>query len=391
MLISERTIGVDTKGAQMSITATGLRGVEVAETTVGAVRGAEGYFHYRGHDAAELARRHTVEDVWQLMVERELPAGEPDRERFAAEVRALRHLPATVLEAMAAIASSPVTPLGGLAACMPLLAGAESTGPLLDRTREQRRADGLRVAAAMPTLVAALYRLGRGEVPLSPDPDLGHGAGYLRLLTGEAPTPAAARAVEAYLVATIDHDMNASTFTSRVVASTGADLPAAVGAGLAALSGPLHGGAPSRALDMIEEIGDPSGAERWVQDRLASGDKIMGFGHAVYRADDPRSVLLREVALDLGGELVDRAIAIEERILDVLRIRKPDAVIVTNVEYYAAVVLHLAGLPRTLFTPTFAVGRTIGWAAHILEQAEVGRIIRPSVRYVGPEPSVLVR
>jgi citrate synthase len=208
------------------------------------------------------------------------------------------------------------------------------------------------------------------------------------MTTGDVPTEASVRAIEQYLVATVDHGFNASTFTARVVASTGADVAGAMVAAVGALTGPLHGGAPSRALAMIEDIGSPADAADWVRARLAAGEKIMGFGHAVYRAEDPRGVVLRAAAESLGGELVERAAAIEAEILAVLAQWKPDRRLVTNVEYWAAVVLELVGLPRAMFTPTFAVSRVIGWSAHILEQADEGRIIRPSARYIGPEPEV---
>jgi citrate synthase len=196
----------------------------------------------------------------------------------------------------------------------------------------------------------------------------------------------AARAVEQYLVATVDHGFNASTFTGRVVASTGADMAGSLVAAVGALTGPLHGGAPSRCIQMIDEIESPGRAADWVRSALEAGDKIMGFGHAVYRAEDPRGVVLREAAERLGGELVARAAAIEAEILAVLAAWKPDQRIVTNVEYWASVVLELAGLPRAMFTPTFSVSRSIGWSAHVIEQHGVGKIVRPSARYVGPEP-----
>jgi len=204
------------------------------------------------------------------------------------------------------------------------------------------------------------------------------------MITGTAPDPHRARAVERYLSLTADHGFNASTFTARVITSTGADVGGILAGALAALSGPLHGGAPSRVLDMIDAIGDPVETERWAAVELAAGRKLMGFGHAVYRAEDPRGVLLRRTAIDLGGEIVDRAVAIEERMLALLRRTKPDAVIVTNVEFYAAIVLHLAGIPQDMFTPTFAVSRIVGWSAHLLEQAALAKIIRPSAHYVGP-------
>jgi citrate synthase len=193
--------------------------------------------------------------------------------------------------------------------------------------------------------------------------------------------------LETYLSLTVDHGFNASTFTSRVVASTGAGVGSSLGAAVGALSGPLHGGAPSRVLDMLDSIGSPSNTEAWAQQRLESGEKLMGFGHAVYRADDPRSLLLREVAVGFGGELVDRAQEVEGRMLALLRRWKPNATIVTNVEFYAAVVLTLAGIPQELFSPTFATSRVLGWSAHLLEQSADNKIMRPSARYVGPEPA----
>lgn len=222
---------------------------------------------------------------------------------------------------------------------------------------------------------------------MDPDPSLGHAADYLRMATGDVPSEGAARAIEQYLVATVDHGFNASTFTARVVASTGADVAGALVAAVGALTGPLHGGAPSRAIAMIEDIDSPARAAAWVRARLEAGEKIMGFGHAVYRAEDPRGVVLRSAAESLGGDLVERAAGIESEILAVLREWKPNQRIVANVEFWASVVLELVGLPRAMFTPTFAVSRVIGWSAHVLEQAEVGKIIRPSARYVGPEPS----
>jgi citrate synthase len=208
------------------------------------------------------------------------------------------------------------------------------------------------------------------------------------MATGSMPDADDARAVEQYLVATVDHGFNASTFTARVVASTGADVAGSLVAAVGALTGPLHGGAPSRCIAMLDEIRTPDRAADWVRARLDAGDKIMGFGHAVYRAEDPRGVVLREAAERLGGDLVGRAAGIEAEILAVLADWKPDQRIVTNVEFWASVVLELAGLPRAMFTPTFSVSRAIGWSAHVIEQVAVGKIIRPSARYTGPEPSV---
>lgn len=353
----------------------------MADTALGSVKGDEGFFHYRQHDAAELARKRTLEDVWTLQIDGALP---PAVARI--DPGPLRHLPdeaANVADAATAHLDDAMAVLRvGLLA----VASLEERGPLLDRTPVERRDDALRLAAVVPTVLARHHRRRAGLEPVPPDPDLSHTADYLRMATGSDAETATVRAVQRYLVATVDHGFSASTFTSRVVASTGADMAGSLVAGIGALSGPLHGGAPSRALEMIEEIGTPEHAASWVRQRLAGRHKIMGFGHAVYRAEDPRGIVLREAAESLGGDLVERAAGIEREILAVLARWRPDHRIVTNVEYWASVVLELAGLPRTMFTPTFAVSRSIGWSSHVLEQAAAGKILRPSARYIGPEP-----
>ena len=364
----------------------GLKGVTVADTAVGDVRGTESFYHYRQYSAPDLARTRTVEEVWQLMFDGALPSTDQERQDFATSVRAVRALDPRLEPPLAAIARVARDPLDGLRAMLPLIGAASDMRPTVDIDARRRRADALVLCAQTPTVLAAFHRLAEGRQPLVPDAQLGHGANYLFLMRGELPSEAHARAIETYLVATIDHGFNASTFTSRVITSTGADVAGAVTGGVAALSGPLHGGAPSRAVEMIESIGDPDNTERWLAAHLAAGNKVMGFGHAVYRSEDPRSRLMREVAAGLGGELIERAIRIEARVLAYMQDAKPDAVIQTNVEFYAGVVMEQCGLPRSMFTPTFNVSRIIGWCAHILEQAANNKIIRPSARYIGPEP-----
>jgi citrate synthase len=210
------------------------------------------------------------------------------------------------------------------------------------------------------------------------------------MVTGETPDPETARALEQYLILTVDHGFNSSTFTARVIASTGADVAAAIVGAVGALSGPLHGGAPSRALDTIHAIGTPERAEEYIRGLLARNERIMGFGHAVYRTEDPRSTMLRGVAERLGGGLVELAVQVEKTVLEVLAETKPDRPLYTNVEYYAGVVMDRCGLPEEMFTPTFAVSRVIGWSANIAEQARERKLIRPSARYVGPPPPVPV-
>ena len=360
----------------------GLNGVAVTTTAIGDVDGDAGYFHYRGHDATALARTSSFEDVWHLVAVGHLPDA-AESARFRHAVAAVRRLPQSLSPVLEPLAQARGATLGGVRAAISIAADELRLRPLIDISPDERAAQGLRVAAVVPTVVAALHRTSLGLAPITTPSDLGHAADYLRLVTGEVPTAAAARALEQYLILTIDHGFNASTFTARVVASTGADLADVCTAALGALSGPLHGGAPSRALDALDAIGDPARTEAWVTAEVAAGRRIMGFGHAVYRTRDPRSALLRETAIGLGGDLVDLAVDVERRILATLQQLKPDRPLPSNVEYFAGVVMAAAGLPRALFTPTFAVSRAVGWMAHAVEQAAQGKLIRPSAHYVG--------
>ena len=364
----------------------GLNGVVAADTAIGAVDGDRGFFHYGGYDATVLARTRSFEDVWFLLRSGRL-ATDVESSAFRTEVAGLRTLPTALVPVIEVAAAQEATMLAKLRAVLSLSADALGLDPVIDVADAARRQQTLRLAALVPSILAALYRIGRGEQPIDADPSLGHAASYLHQVTGIVPTPVCARAVEQYMILTIDHGFNASTFTARVVASTGADAADAVCGALGALAGPLHGGAPSRALDALDEIGTVDRAADWVRGEVAAERRIMGFGHAVYRAPDPRSALLREVAERLGGDLVDLAVAVEAEILVTLAELKPGRPLPSNVEFYAGVVMETAGLPRTMFTPTFAVSRTVGWCAHIVEQAAAGKLIRPSSRYTGPVPS----
>ncbi|MFI9808056.1 citrate synthase [Streptomyces sp. NPDC052301] len=369
----------------------GLAGVVVTETEIGDVRGREGFYHYRQYSAVELARTRGFEDVWHLLIHGTLPDADR-RAAFAAEAAALRRPPREVRAALPAIAAAPRLsgPLAGLRTALSLLGSAQALRPVYDVDADRRRADTVAVCAVVPTLLTALYRLGQGLDPVEPRDDLPYAANYLYMLTGEEPDARRARAVEQYLISTIDHGFNASTFTARVIASTGADVAACLIGALGALSGPLHGGAPSRALDTLDAIGTPDRIDPWIRERVLAGDRIMGFGHAVYRTEDPRSRMLREIALGFGGPRVDFAVEVERRVEAILAELKPGRELHTNVEFYAGVVMELCGLPREMFTPTFAAARVVGWSANILEQATDSKIIRPVARYVGPEPPVAV-
>jgi citrate synthase len=365
----------------------GLAGVVVTDTALGDVRGAEGFYHYRQYSAVELARSRSFEDVWHLMFYGELPDAAA-RAAFAERSAAPRHLPEDVRAALPAIAraSAAAGPLAGLRTALSLYGTSAGLRPQYDTDAERRRTDALAACAAVPTLLTALHRLGQGLDPVEPRDDLPYAANYLYMLTGSEPEPDRARAIERYLISTVDHGFNASTFTARVITSTGADLAACLVGAVGALSGPLHGGAPSRALDTLDAIGTVDRIDPWIRERVLAGDRIMGFGHPVYRTEDPRSRMLRGIAERFGGPLVDFAVQVEARVEAILAELKPGRELHTNVEFYAGVVMELCGLPREMFTPTFAAARVVGWSANILEQAADSKIIRPAARYVGPPP-----
>lgn len=363
----------------------GLRGLTVADTRIGEVRGAEGFYHFRQYSAVDIAATLDFEDAWHLLVIGALP-DPTERRVFGARIAEAAALPAVVLDALPSIASAigEQDGLGGLTAALQLLGAAQGVEPLIDADPEKRLDDVIRLAAGVPSILAALHRLRCGQPIIDPDPSLGVVENYLAMVTGERPSAQHAAALSKYMTAAIEHGFNASTFTARVIASTGADPAACLAGALGALSGPLHGGAPSRALDALDEIGSPDRIDSWVRAKLESGERIMGFGHAVYRTEDPRSRMLKSVAREIAGDRAEFAVAVEERVQRLLAELKPGRELHANVEFYAAIVMEGVGLPRAMFTPTFAASRVIGWTAHILEQALERRIIRPLASYVGP-------
>ena len=358
----------------------GLEGLVVTTTAIGDVLGDEGWFHYRGFDATELARHRRLEEVWHLLLVGHLP-DEQELTGFLARVgEARRSLPVALLEELAA--QPPATDrMAALRSAWSRAAMALACRPWVDLDEGERQQQAIALSSIGPVLMAAIHR---GEVTDLADLPDSTSAALLTLVQGNRPDPAQIAALERYLILTLEHGLNASTFTARTVASTGADLGAVLVAALGALSGPLHGGAPSRALEMLDDIGTLERAEPWVRAALERGERIMGFGHRVYRTEDPRARLLRETAQEQGGPNVELALQVEEVVRRLLREAKPDRVLDVNVEYHAAIVLDAVGLPRSLFTPTFAVARSIGWMAHALEQMDANRIVRPSSRYAGP-------
>ncbi|MEX2459661.1 MAG: citrate synthase [Actinomycetota bacterium] len=361
-------------------TAKGLENVVVGETRKSFIDGEKGRLVYAGHDAVRLAMDHPFEAVWFLLLEERLP-DESELESFSADLASRRRLTAEdVGVAAAAGVGGPMSALRSGASAHAAHWGYE---PWLEESDPGKpREDVLRLAAAFPAIVGAI-RTGGEVVGLG---EGGHAAAYLRAVTGNEPTPEQVTAMNRYFTLTADHGMNASTFTARVVASTGADVGAAIVGGIGALSGPLHGGAPSLVLDMLDAIGSKERAKDWLAERVRAGNRLMGFGHRVYRTDDPRALALRRTAEEFGGGRVDLALHVEQMAHEVLRELKPGRPLYTNVEFYSAVVFEMAGIPRQLATVTFACSRVVGWAAHILEQIADNRLIRPTATYVGDMP-----
>ena len=364
----------------------GLAGLVVADTTVGGVRGQEGYFHYREHDATHLAATKTFEEVWHLLTHHHLPAAD-ELERFTKSVTDARVLESAAVDVARSIATATKMrePLGALRTAISATAAIRGLTPWLDRSGDEVHAELLGVAASVSSLLIEMWAaVDDSATTVALTGSIARD--LLAGLTGQEPPPDHVEALERYLILTMDHGFNASTFTARVIASTAADVGGAMTGAMASLSGPLHGGAPALVLDMLDEIGTPERARDWVKATLARGERIMGFGHRVYRTEDPRSALLKKTALALGGELPELAVAVEEVVLDELNEHRPERALRTNVEFYAGVVLHQIGLPQPLFTGAFAVSRAVGWSAHIAEQLVANKIIRPASLYVGPQP-----
>lgn len=361
----------------------GLEGVVVTTTRLSSVDGDRGELVIAGYPVEELAPNATFEQVVFLLWNDRLPDADEER-ALRRELARWRALPEPTIDLLRRAAAMKVDPMDALRMAL------GSLFPVGDEATE----DGWRRTATMlvarTASAAATYgRLIGGGEPVEPRPDLGHAASYLHMLTGTEPDPARTRALETYLNTVVDHGLNASTFTARVITSTNSDLVSAIVGAVGALKGPLHGGAPGPALDMVFEIGSPERAEPVIRGMLERGDRLMGFGHRVYKVRDPRADVLAAAAERLYREGADRRIydlatEVERTALRLLEEYKPGRRLQTNVEFYTALVLHGIGIPTPMFTPTFAAGRVAGWIAHALEQRRANRLIRPSSLYDGP-------
>jgi citrate synthase len=347
----------------------GLEGVIAAETELGLVDGANGRLMYRGYRIGDLVARGTYAAVANLLW---TGRWEPGAHLPAAPV------PAAVLEALRALPRS-AKPMDALRTAVSVWGAAQT----LDWPPSEEQARAL--TAFSPSALAAFARLRQGLEPIDPDPELDLVAGFLYQLRGERADAATARALDAYFIVGAEHGLNASTFAARVITSTRSDMASAVAGAIGAMKGPLHGGAPSEVVEQIHKVGSPEHAEQWVRDAIARGERLMGFGHRVYRAYDPRARALRTVveALPTRPDWLELAIKVEDVALRVLAEKYPDRPLKTNVEFYAAAVLQGVGLTPDLFPATFALARHAGWTAHVIEQASANRLIRPDARYTG--------
>jgi citrate synthase len=358
--------------------APGLEDVVATRTRLSSVDGAAGRLLIAGFPVEELADRASFEEMLYLLWN----DGLPDREQLEAlrrDLAAQRALPKVTTDVLTAAAGERVPPMDAL---------RMASGTLGLKDDGDDRDDALRLVAALPTVVAAYQRLRQGREPVAPDPELAHAANYLYMLSGETPRPEQTGALETYLNTVVDHGMNASTFAARVIVSTRSDIVSAVVGAIGALKGPLHGGAPGPALDVVFEIGEAGRADEYLRAKLDRGERLMGFGHRVYKVRDPRADVLGAAAERLYATEADRALydlarEVEETALSLLEEYKPGRNLQTNVEFYTALLLHGLGLPTELFTPTFAVGRAGGWTAHCFEQQALNRLIRPQSEYIG--------
>ena len=346
----------------------GLEGVIAFETQIAEPDRDGGALRYRGVDIEDLVGRVSYGNVWGLLVDNEFNPGLPPAEPFPIPI----HSGDVRVDVQSAMA---------------MLAPAWGLKPLLDIDDDTARENLAHVSVMALSFVAQSARgLGQPMIPQSQIDQAQTVVERFMIRWRGEPDPRHIRAMDAYFVSAAEHGMNASTFTSRVIASTGADVAAAMSGAIGAMSGPLHGGAPARVLHMIEEVERTGDAAGYVNSVLDRGERLMGFGHRVYRAEDPRARVLRRTARELGAERYEVAVALEQAALAELRARRPDRVLETNVEFWAAIVLDFAEVPAHLFTSMFTCARLAGWSAHVLEQKKTGRLIRPSARYVGPAP-----
>jgi citrate synthase len=360
------------------MSAKGLEGVVAAETAISLIDGASGRLFYRGIDIDELAASSTFEETTALLWYGKLPTA-AQLESFQRKFAINRQIPNEVIAVMLTLPKQ-TSPMEVLRTCVSALSTYDPQD--LDNSLEANVNKSIRLTASLPTIAAAWDRIRNGLWPVTPALDRGHAANFLYMLTGREPSDEAARVLDIALILHADHSLNASTFAARIAASTLSDLHSAIVAAIATLKGPLHGGANEQVMRMLLEIGDVDRADRYMRGAIAAGRKIAGFGHRVYKADDPRALWLRRLAAELAETTGNtRWYAISERIRAVVQAERPMPV---NVDFYSASVYYTLGIPIDLFSSLFAISRVAGWTAHVYEQYSDNRLIRPEAEYIGP-------
>ncbi|MBY0121646.1 citrate synthase/methylcitrate synthase [Bacillus sp. S/N-304-OC-R1] len=356
----------------------GLKDVVAVQTNIASVKGDIGELRYRGVLVDELIPSHSFEEVAYFIWYGLLP-NESERRNMESKLMNGRHLPLHVQKILDALpAEVPI---------MDALRTAISAYVHEGFSNEPIEEQAIILTAVFPVIIARHYRNQQGLPPINPDPNLSHIANYLWMLNGKLPKHQQVEALETYLKLTMEHGLNAATFSARVTISTESDLTAAVTSAIGTMKGPLHGGAPSGVIELLEEIGNQENIISVIKEKLQNGEKIMGFGHRIYKTEDPRSILLRNKCTSMSGkdEWLDLATVAEKEIIDLLEHHKPDRKLYTNVEYYAAAIMRSIEMPPELFTPTFSVARIIGWTAHAIEQLQDNAIFRPQSEYIGCE------
>ncbi|AEP85888.1 citrate synthase CitA [Bacillus spizizenii] len=354
----------------------GLKGITCVETSISHIDGEKGRLIYRGHHAKDIALNHSFEEAAYLILFGKLPSPE-ELHTFEGKLAAERYLPEHIERLIQSLPNN-MDDMSVLRTVVSAL--GENAYSFQPKTEE-----AIRLIAITPSIIAYRKRWTRGEQAIAPFSQYGHVENYYYMLTGEQPSEAKKKALETYMILAIEHGMNASTFSARVTLSTESDLVSAVTAALGTMKGPLHGGAPSAVTKMLEDIGEKENAEAYLTEKLEKGERLMGFGHRVYKTKDPRAEALRQKAEEVAGNDrdLDLALHVEAAAIRLLEIYKPGRKLYTNVEFYAAAVMKAIDFEDELFTPTFSASRMVGWCAHVLEQAENNMIFRPSAKYTG--------
>ncbi len=354
----------------------GLKGIVAAETKISFIDGENGILVYRGFPAKQLALQFSFEEAAYFLWYGQFP-NENELHIFIEALKANRDLPSYVYDLIQTLPND-------MDVMNQLLTAVSALGTSEFKWKPNI-AQAIRLTSIVPAIIAAIYRKNNGCQYIEPNRNLNHTENYLYMLTGQIPSPVHAKALEAYMILTMEHGMNASTFAARVISSTESDMVSAVSGAIGAMKGPLHGGAPTGVIDMLHEIQTIEKAEEWLRTKLEKQERIMGFGHRVYKTKDPRAEALREIITQIGKHdpWLQLAGYVEEKAIQLLEQYKPGRKLYTNVEFYAAAVMKALDMAPVLFTPTFTASRTVGWTAHILEQAEDNTIFRPESRYVG--------